>query len=64
MQLSEYLSARGLKPADMARLLNVENSTVTRILRRERRPSLDLAARIEAVTNGEVTCRELAGEPV
>lgn len=39
-----------------------ETSTITRIMRGERRPSINLAARIEAATGGQVSIKDFADE--
>ena len=49
-KLANHLSETGKKPAQLAKELDVEPSTITRILRGERRPSPDLAKRISDVT--------------
>lgn len=58
MTLTEYLEAEGLKPAQFAQALGAEPSTVTRLVNRDRGPSLDMALRIEAATKGQVTVRD------
>lgn len=58
MTLAEYLEAEGLKPTQFAQALGAEPSTVTRMVHGERGPSLDMALRIEAATDGKVTVRD------
>lgn len=49
-KLADHLSQTGKRPAQLAQELGVEPSTITRILRGERRPSPDLAKRISDAT--------------
>jgi transcriptional regulator with XRE-family HTH domain len=49
-KLANHLSETGKKPAQLAQELGVEPSTITRILKGERRPSPDLAKRISDAT--------------
>lgn len=55
LHLSNYLSDTGKKAAQFASELGVEPSTITRIVRGERRPSPDLAKRISDATGIPVT---------
>lgn len=48
--LANHLSSVGKKPAQLAHELGVEPSTITRILKRERRPSPELAKKISDAT--------------
>lgn len=48
--LLHYLSRSGKKAATLAKELGVKPSTVTRILRGERKPSVELARRISLAT--------------
>lgn len=48
--LLEYIDKSGERPSTLARRLGVEPSTVTRIIRGERKPSVDLVKRIESLT--------------
>ena len=48
--LQTYLARSNTKPITLAAALNVEPSTVTRILKGDRKPSVDLARRIAAIT--------------
>ena len=48
--LMEYMDRSGERPSTLARRLGVEPSTVTRILNGERKPSVELAKRIENLT--------------
>jgi plasmid maintenance system antidote protein VapI len=49
-KLANHLLETGKRPAQLAQELGVEPSTITRIIRGERRPSPDLAKRISEVT--------------
>lgn len=49
-KLANHLSETGKRPAQLAQELGVEPSTITRILKGERRPSPDLAKRISDAT--------------
>jgi len=53
--LASHLSATGKKPSHLAQELGVKPSTITRILKGERRPSPDLAKKISDVTGVSVT---------
>lgn len=48
--LAKYLDANGIKPFTLAERLGCEPSTITRILKGQRKPSVDLARRIFAET--------------
>jgi len=58
MTLSEYLDQNKKNASDFAALLGCETSTITRILRGERTPSLGMALRIEEKTKGLVTPKD------
>jgi DNA-binding transcriptional regulator YdaS (Cro superfamily) len=58
MQLSDYLTRENISASRFAGQVGVYPSTVTRWLRRERRPSIAQAARIEAATAGEVSAND------
>lgn len=60
MKLSDYLSDPGRSATMLADEVGCEPSTITRVLRGERRPSIDLAVRIELATSGLVTVHDLA----
>jgi plasmid maintenance system antidote protein VapI len=55
MTLVEFLAQTGQSATTFAAKVGCEVSTVTRLLRGERRPSIDLALRIEMATEGKVT---------
>ena len=48
--LREYFERVNERPSAFAKRLGVEPSTVTRIMRGERRPSVELVKRIESIT--------------
>lgn len=52
--LAHYMERHGLGDAEMAMLIGKDRSVVNRIRRGDVRPTLDVAAQIEASTNGEV----------
>jgi len=49
-----YLSERGITQRAFAKDLGVDPGTVSRMSRNEMTPSLDLAAKIERITNGHI----------
>lgn len=53
--LATYLKSRGISQREFARLLGVDPSIVSRLVHDLMRPSLELAVRIERLTNGLVT---------
>lgn len=55
MDIASYLVLRNLKPAAFASEIGVAPSTVTRWVRGERRPAVDLLAKLQSVTGGAVT---------
>lgn len=54
-KLADHLLSSGKRPAHLAQELGVKPSTITRILRGERRPSPDLAKKISDATGVPVT---------
>ena len=59
MLLEEYKRKYEKSDSEIARLVNVDTSLIRKIRNRQRRPSPNLAARISAATDGEVTIMEL-----
>jgi transcriptional regulator with XRE-family HTH domain len=55
MKLSDFLAREKLNPANFAARIGVAPSTVSRLLRRRRKPSLDLMQRIAEATHKEVS---------
>lgn len=62
MKLEQYLKENDIKPVAFATMLEVAPSTITRILRRERTPQIDLIAKIKAATGGAVTMEDFLSE--
>lgn len=54
MKLHEYLKSKNIKPAAFAASIDVAPSTITRIIRGERTPRIELAAKIKLATKGKV----------
>ena len=59
--LSEYLERHRLTEAAFSRMAGIAQPTINRLRRGERRPSADLARRIERATRGEVSAASLLG---
>lgn len=59
MNLADYLRTTSQRASDLAAAVGCETSTITRFLRGERTPSLDIALRIQQATGGEVTPHDL-----
>jgi plasmid maintenance system antidote protein VapI len=55
MKLATYLHENDIKPVAFAAMLDVAPSTITRILRGERTPRIDLIGKIKTATGGQVT---------
>ncbi|USJ24686.1 helix-turn-helix domain-containing protein [Ensifer adhaerens] len=58
MKLEQYLTAKNIKPSAFADGIGVAPSTITRILRGERTPRIELIAKIKAATGGKVTMED------
>ena len=54
LTLSEWLDAQAISRAEFARRCEYDPSNLTKLLRGAVRPSLDVAVRIERVTEGAV----------
>ena len=52
--LSEWLAAQGVSRAEFARRCEYDPSNLTKLLKGKFRPSIDVAVRIERVTEGAV----------
>ena len=52
--LAEYLREEGLSQREFASMAGVDPSIVSRLVRRQMTPRLDLAAKIERLTGGAV----------
>jgi DNA-binding transcriptional regulator YdaS (Cro superfamily) len=59
MKLIEWKQLKNISNKDMAKLIGIHFSYVTHILKNRRRPSPDLALKIEQATGGQVTAMEL-----
>lgn len=62
MNLAQYLAQSTQSATELAAAVGCETSTITRIIRGERRPSIKLAARIERATGGQVGIKDFADE--
>lgn len=60
MTLTEYLNRPDQTATALAVKVGCEVSTITRLAKGERAPSLDLAVRIERETDGAVSLADLA----
>jgi predicted XRE-type DNA-binding protein len=54
MSLTEYLAQSGTSQKTFAEQVGVDQSVVSRLARRDIRPSLELAFKIERATDGQV----------
>lgn len=54
MKLEQYLTDKQIRPVAFAASIGVAPSTITRILRGERSPGIELIAKIKEETGGEV----------
>lgn len=52
--LSRYLEAQGLTHAEAASLFRVDRQRIYRLVKGERGPGIDLAFRIESLTEGAI----------
>lgn len=65
MNLADYLREAGLTSSQFAEVVGVPPSTITRIVRGDRTPRIETAAKIALATNGAVTANDflpVAGE--
>lgn len=62
MKLEQYLKENDIRPVAFAASIDVAPSTITRILRRERTPQIDLIAKIKVATGGKVTMEDFLSE--
>lgn len=62
-KLTQYLESVGQRPSDFARVLGTSPGYLHDILTQRRRPSLDLAMRIERATGGCVPVQVWVPEP-
>lgn len=59
MKLDDWLKSQGIRDARFAKKMGVSDSCVKKWRSREREPRLYQAVRIEAVSGGAVTCKDL-----
>ena len=59
--MKEYLFKRNIPPKKFASDLKISVSYLYQLLRGERKPSLELAKKIEVYTKGEITALQLLG---
>lgn len=64
MKLAQYLSQNEIKPSVFAAEIGVAPSTITRLIKGERSPRLDLIRLIREKTGGAVTADDFMSEPV
>jgi len=57
--LNQYLLKNKIRKAWMARMLDCTVGSLHHYLNGERLPRLDLAVKIQILTKGEVTCKDL-----
>ncbi|MGV1769129.1 MULTISPECIES: helix-turn-helix domain-containing protein [Rhizobium/Agrobacterium group] len=62
MKLETYLRDNDIKPVAFATRIDVAPSTITRIIRGERTPRIDLIAKIRTATGGAVTADDFMSE--
>jgi len=53
-ELDSFMKSKGVSDAELAALIGKDRTLVNRLRRGLVRPTLDVAARIEAVTSGEI----------
>jgi DNA-binding transcriptional regulator YdaS (Cro superfamily) len=63
MKLNEYLKINGLQNRDMAKKLNVSDTSISLWISGDRFPRRSVACRIIEATNGQVTYEDLYGTP-
>ena len=62
MQLDNYMRVMRLTDADLAELVGVDRSTVSRVRRGKTRPSWDLIRKIRTASEGLVTADDFLEE--
>lgn len=58
MKLHDYLQGTNTKPSQLAARMGKPASTITRLLKGTRRPSIELARQISDATDGAVTAND------
>ena len=59
MNLKKFLNKNNLTQREFSEILNIHYMHLNMILKKKRRPSPELALKIEKATSGEVTVMEL-----
>ena len=59
MTLKKWMEQNKLSCADLAKVLKVSKTTIFKYANKTRVPSLAMAVKIEGITLGKVTCRDL-----
>ena len=63
MKLEEYLRKNKIRHRAFAKDVDISQAHVSLIIKGERRPSVEVAKRVEKTTNGDVSAAELLGVP-
>ena len=61
--IKKYLSKHNIKQTDMARDIGINPATMSKIVRGERMPRIDVVERIEILTSGDVGPRSFYKNP-
>lgn len=64
MKLETYLTENGIRPTSFAVSIGVSPSTITRLLKGERSPRIELIQAIKRATSGNVSADDFMGEEV
>jgi transcriptional regulator with XRE-family HTH domain len=59
MHFKTWLQLKGIHQKDMADTIGIKPSSLSMILSGKTKPSLEVASRIEQITNGEITRMDL-----
>lgn len=59
MHFKTWLQLKGIHQKDMAETIGIKPSSLSMILSGKTKPSLEIASRIEQLTNGEITRMDL-----
>jgi transcriptional regulator with XRE-family HTH domain len=59
MHFKTWLQLKGIHQKDMAETIGIKPSSLSMILSGKTKPSLEVASRIEQITNGEITRMDL-----
>lgn len=63
-QLRAYLTQKNIRQSALAEMLGVSNGYMSQIINGDKRPSLDLAFKIEDATGGAITARSWVDEEI